>query len=41
MNLKKVVCLGFSGSELEDSYWQLADGLLVKLGAKVQKELNE
>lgn len=61
MKLKKLVCLGFSGSELEDSYWKElddlvenrvlvadesalgsntdADGLLVKLGAKVPKEL--
>ncbi len=57
----KLVCLGFSGGELEDNYWQElddladqrvlvaseaelgkntnADGLLVKLGAKVPKEL--
>lgn len=60
MKLKKIVCLGFSGSELEDAYWSeldsLAekrvlttendvkkhpetDALLVKLGAKVGKEL--
>ena len=61
MKLNKLVCLGFSGSELEDIYWkqldELADphvlvanesdlgsnadaeGLLVKLGAKVPKEL--
>jgi len=61
MKLQKLVCLGFSGKELEDSYWQEldtllgsrvliadsieigdntdADGLLVKLGAKVPKEL--
>lgn len=60
MKLQKLVCLGFSGSELEDTYWQEldglveqrvlvadetgavkntdADGLLVKLGAKVPKE---
>lgn len=59
MKLQKIACLGFSGSELEDSYWkeldELAeqrvlvasedelsedtDALLVKLGAKVPKEL--
>jgi glycerate dehydrogenase len=61
MKLQKLVCLGFSGSELDDTYWQeldeltikriLAtdeteatkdsdtDGLLVKLGAKVNKDL--
>lgn len=61
MKLQKLVCLGFTGSELEDSYWKEldelvekrvlvageaevenntdADGLLVKLGAKVPKEL--
>lgn len=61
MKLQKIVCLGFSGGELEDSYWKEldgltagrvlvateaelsdntdADGLLVKLGAKVPKEL--
>jgi glycerate dehydrogenase len=61
MKLKKLECLGFSGSELEDGYWEeldgLAkarimvenetelientntDGLLVKLGAKVDKGL--
>jgi lactate dehydrogenase-like 2-hydroxyacid dehydrogenase len=57
MKLKKILCLGFSGSELEDKYWQEidsiaeervlateisnnfdADGLLVKLGAKVGKD---
>jgi len=61
MKLKKLVCLGFGGSELEDNYWKElddlverrvlvaseaelsdnadADGLLVKLGAKVPKDL--
>jgi glycerate dehydrogenase len=61
MKLRKLVCLGFGGSEIEDSYWQEldslvearvlvpsdaetgdntdADGLLVKLGAKVGKDL--
>jgi glycerate dehydrogenase len=61
MKLQKIVCLGFSGSELEENYWQeldglveerilvadvnelngnvVADGLLVKLGAKVNKDL--
>ncbi len=61
MKLQKVVCLGFSGSELEENYWKEldgltgsrvlvaseaelssnteADGLLVKLGAKVPKTL--
>ena len=61
MKLQKLVCLGFSGNELEDSYWQEldrlveqrlmiaseteldsntdADGLLVRLGAKVGKDL--
>lgn len=61
MKLKKLVCLGFSGSELEDNYWKElddlaesrvlavseaefgndtdADGLLVRLGAKVPKGL--
>jgi glycerate dehydrogenase len=59
MKLQKIACLGFSGSELEDSYWnkldKLAeqrslaaseselsedtDALLVKLGAKVPKEV--
>lgn len=61
MKIKKLLCLGFSGSELEDNYWQEldklaekrvlsadeaeatqntdADALLVKLGAKVPKEL--
>lgn len=61
MKLQKIVCLGFSGSELEDSHWKElddltanralvaneagldsstdSDGLLVKLGAKVSKEL--
>ena len=57
MKLHKILCVGFSGSELEDSYWQEldaladarvigevadntdADTLLVKLGAKVPKEL--
>lgn len=61
MELQKIVCLGFNGSELEDNYWQEldslveqrvlaadeaeatkntdADGLLVKLGAKVSKDL--
>jgi glycerate dehydrogenase len=60
MKLQKIVCLGFTGKELEDSYWQQldnlagnrvivsedklsenddADALLVKLGAKVPKEL--
>jgi len=56
MKLQKLLCLGFSGSELEDIYWQEldalaekrvigeladntdADGLLVKLGAKVLEE---
>ncbi len=63
MKLQKLVCLGFSGSELDDAYWQeldeltikrvLAtdeteaikdsdtDGLLVKLGAKVNKDLMD
>lgn len=63
MRLQKVVCLGFSGAELEDNYWQEldsltemrvlaadetellknndADGLLVKLGAKVNKDLMD
>jgi len=61
MKLQKLVCLGFSGGELGDSYWEeldqfvearvLAadeaalsantdvDGLLVRLGAKVGKDL--
>src|SRR5665213_419587 len=61
MKLQKIVCLGFSGSELEVNYWAEigelvdnrvlvadvkdlgdntdADGLLVKLGAKVPKEI--
>ncbi len=61
MKLQKLLCLGFSGSELEDNHWQEldslteqrvlvaseaelgsntdADGLLVKLGAKVGKDL--
>lgn len=61
MKLQKIVCLGFSGEELEDNYWKEldtltdkrvlvasetelgdnidADGLLVKLGAKITKEL--
>lgn len=61
MKLTKIVCLGFSGAEFEDNYWQEldgltdkrvivpseaelgsdtdADGLLVKLGAKVSKDL--
>jgi len=59
MKLQRIACLGFSGNELEDSFWkeldQLAeqrdlvadedqlktdtDALLVKLGAKVSKEL--
>ncbi len=61
MKLQKLVCLGFSGSELEDTYWQEldaladervlveseaelgnnseADALLVRLGAKVSKDL--
>lgn len=61
MKLTKLVCLGFSGSELEDNYWDEldnfseqrvlitseaelssntdADGLLVKLGARVGKDL--
>ena len=62
MKLQKIACLGFSGSELEDSYWDEldnlamarvlaadaaeaiaehsdADALLVKLGAKVDKDL--
>ncbi len=59
MKLRKIACLGFSGDELEDSYWkeldELAekrvliktedeldkdtDALLVKLGAKIPKEL--
>lgn len=61
MKLQKVVCLGFSGSELEEPYWKEldglvgnhvlvaneeglsealdAEGLLVKLGAKVGKDL--
>ena len=61
MSFKKIVCLGFTGSELEEQYWQeidslaeervLAsneaeataipetDALLVKLGAKVGKDL--
>jgi glycerate dehydrogenase len=61
MKLQKIVCLGFSGGELEDNYWKEldgltenrvlvaneaelgantdADGLLVKLGAKVPKAL--
>jgi phosphoglycerate dehydrogenase-like enzyme len=60
MRLHKIVCLNFTGSELEDSYWQQldsltetrviasddeleshtdADALLVKLGAKVPKEI--
>lgn len=63
MKLQKVVCLGFSGSELEDVYWQEldsliekrvlaadeaeatkdsdADGMLVRLGAKVSKDLMD
>jgi glycerate dehydrogenase len=57
MKLQKILCLGFSGSELEDSYWKEvdalaetrvigeltdntdADALLVKLGAKIPKEV--
>jgi glycerate dehydrogenase len=61
MKLQKIVCLGYSGSELEDNYWKELDGLteqrvfaadeaevaknsdadalLVKLGAKVSKDL--
>lgn len=61
MKLQKIVCLGFSGNELEDKYWKEIDGLaeqrvvvvsedklgehsdadalLVKLGAKVSKDL--
>ena len=57
MKLQKILCIGFSGSELEDSYWEEldalaetrvigeitdnsdSDALLVKLGAKVPKEL--
>lgn len=61
MKLQQIVCLGFSGSELEETYWKEvdslaekrvlavdepeaiknkdADGLLVKLGAKVSKDL--
>lgn len=57
MKLQKTLCLGFSGSELEDDYWKEldalaekrvigevtdntdADALLVKLGAKVPKEV--
>lgn len=57
MKLQKILCLGFNGSELEDSYWKEvdalaetriigeladntdADALLVKLGAKVPKEV--
>lgn len=61
MRLHKILCIGFSGSELDDSYWQELDGLadarvilaseaeigdnadadslLVKLGAKVGKDL--
>jgi hypothetical protein len=27
MKLKKMVCLGFVGSELEDSYWEEIDGV--------------
>jgi len=61
VKLKKLLCIGFNGSELEDGYWKEldalvekrelaaseaeighntdADGLLVRLGAKVPKEL--
>lgn len=60
MKFKKIICLDFSGQELEESYWQDldtltedwalisfndtskhqdADGLLVKLGAKVGKDV--
>jgi phosphoglycerate dehydrogenase-like enzyme len=57
MKLDKILCLGFSGSELEDNFWKEldtlaekrvigeladntdADALLVKLGAKVPKEV--
>lgn len=61
MKLQKIICLGFSGTELEDNYWREldslvgqrvlvaneaeldegtdADGLLIKLGAKVSKAL--
>ncbi len=63
MKLKKVLCVGFNGSELEDKYWQElddlvekrilvgdnaeisnnkdADGLLLRLGAKVSAELMD
>ncbi len=58
MKLKKLICVGFDGSELEEAYWKEldnlaeervladtteyleytnADGLLVKLGAKLNK----
>jgi len=58
MKLSKIICLGFSGAELEDTYWNEldeltdnrvivseldgntdADGLLVKLGAKVGPDI--
>lgn len=61
MRLQKLVCLGFTGSELEDNYWKKvdqfvekrvlvagkdeinnntdADGILVKLGSKVDKDI--
>lgn len=60
MKANKIICLGFTGSELEENYWQEldslaedrivateneltnhsdADTLLVKLGAKVGKDL--
>jgi hypothetical protein len=61
MKLQKLSCLGFSGTEIEDSYWQeldrlvesrehvatedeLAndtDGLLVRLGAEVNKAVGD
>lgn len=63
MKLQKLVCLGFTGDELENNYWEEldklteervlvanepkigknadADGLLVRLGAKVGKDLME
>ena len=60
MKLDKILCLGFSGNELEEEYWEQldnlaeirvvvseeqltdhsdADALLVKLGAKIPKEI--
>lgn len=60
MKLQKILCLGFNGKELENSYWEQldehtairvivtdkelsqnadTDALLVKLGAKVPKEM--